>query len=62
MDYALLSGEPKEKETPLIPKEDEAQRKETTLLSTLQTWFEYLFNVIVKPPSIQVTGAQSPGV
>jgi len=46
MDYALLSGEPKEKETPLLSTKEEAP----TLLSKLQTWFEYLFSIVIQPP------------
>jgi hypothetical protein len=54
MEYAALSGEPKEE--PLLSKEPEpkTEPQDKSFLSLLQTWFQTIINFVVQPPATRL--------
>ena len=54
MEYAALSGEPKEE--PLLSREPDPKEEpqDNTFLSLLQTWFQSIVNFITQPPATRL--------
>ena len=53
MEYAALSGEPKEE--PLLSREPEpTEPQDKSFLSLLQTWFQSIVNFVVQPPATRL--------
>jgi hypothetical protein len=48
MDYALLSGEPKE-------EKEVSEIQPSSILSAIQTWFQSLVDFVLKPPATRLS-------
>lgn len=48
MDYALLSGEPKE-------EKEELEIQPSSILSVIQTWIQSVVDFVLKPPATRIS-------
>jgi len=52
MEYAALSGEPKEE--PLLSETEPKVPQDKSFLSLLQTWFQSIVNFVLQPPATRL--------
>jgi len=53
MEYAALSGEPKEQ--PLLSEPEPKDAKDKSFLSLIQTWFQSIVDFVLQPPATRLS-------